>query len=126
MPEVFKVIARCKTYEISESGVIRNVKTGTIRKLSVKNGYLFIKFPGTKKGKPKNFYIHRLVAETFLPRPRPLFRYNYVNHKSLDKFDNHYTNLEWVSQAENIQHYYRNKRLSEELGLEAPFEPKFA
>ena len=50
-----------------------------------------------------------MVAEHFLERPRPHKAYNYVNHKSLDRHDNRVENLEWVTQARNIQHYYESR-----------------
>lgn len=86
--ETFVPLARFHGFEISEIGSIRNAKTGYVRKPEIKpgNGYKYTKF--TVNGKKKNFYIHRLVAETFLERPRPFKAYNYVNHKSLDRHDN--------------------------------------
>lgn len=104
--ENWKTIARFPNFAISDQGNVCNVKTGLVRKLQVRNGYQFTQFY-VGKNKKKNFYIHRLVAEAFLDRPRPFKAYNYVNHKSLDKLDNRAENLEWVSQAANIQHYYR-------------------
>jgi hypothetical protein len=51
----------------------------------------------------KTFYPHRLVAEYFVENPSG---YNTVNHKDLDKTNNHSFNLEWTTQSENIRHYY--------------------
>lgn len=53
----------------------------------------------------KTFTIHRLVGKYFVPNPNNL---NRINHKDLDKMNNHYWNLEWVSQEENIHHYYNS------------------
>ena len=54
----------------------------------------------------RNHYVHRLVALSFLGPP-PLNR-PYVNHKDLDKGNNAVENLEYVSMAENQQHFHAN------------------
>lgn len=47
----------------------------------------------------------RIVAYLFLVKP---YNKNYVNHKDLNRQNNHVENLEWVSHSENIQHSYDN------------------
>lgn len=54
-----------------------------------------------KNGQGKPFYVHVLVAKTFLPNPLNLPE---VNHKNGDKTDNSIDNLEWVSARKNSQH----------------------
>lgn len=50
-------------------------------------------------------YIHRTVAEHFVPRVEGK---NIVNHKDGDKTNNNANNIEWVTQAENIAHSIAN------------------
>lgn len=56
-------------------------------------------------GKQKLYYIHRLVAMTFIPNPD---NKREVNHINGNKRDCRAENLEWVSSSENIQHAYNN------------------
>lgn len=46
-------------------------------------------------------YVHRLVAEAFIPNPE---NKRTVNHIDGNKLNNHIDNLEWATHAENIQH----------------------
>lgn len=68
-------------------------------------GYLFAKLSGKTK------YIHIMVAECFVDGR---FEGAEVNHKDLDKTNNCYTNLEWVTHSENQKHqtkaYGREKK----------------
>lgn len=52
-------------------------------------------------GSRKDCYVHRLVAEHFVPNPHGKPE---VNHKDGNRLNNHYQNLEWVTPAENQQH----------------------
>lgn len=51
-----------------------------------------------KDGKRKNFDVHRLVAEAFIPNPEGL---EYVNHISENTSDNRVENLEWCTASYN-------------------------
>lgn len=91
-------------YKISCYGTIINVKTHRI--LTPKyDKYGYLKVGLTKDGKQKYKFIHRLVAETFIPNPD---NYPIVNHINGDKTNNHIDNLEWCTQQYNIKHAYRN------------------
>lgn len=63
-------------------------------------GYLFARI-GINPYKKRNLVIHRLVALAFVPNPENKPQ---VNHIDGNKENNHYTNLEWVTNAENHKH----------------------
>lgn len=63
------------------------------------HGYLVV---GLRNGnKRKSFYIHRLVAEHFIPNGDG---YEYVNHKDYNTHNNHADNLVWCTQRQNIRY----------------------
>lgn len=55
-------------------------------------------------GKYKSRYVHRIVAQAFIPNPNNLPQ---VNHKNGDTLNNSVKNLEWVTCSENISHAYK-------------------
>lgn len=75
-------------------------KSKLLSKRIDKDGYRYISFYNGI-GKGKNFKIHRLVAELFIPNPN---HYSIVNHKDLNKSNNFVDNLEWCTSYYN-NHY---------------------
>lgn len=51
--------------------------------------------------KGKNQFVHRLVAQRYIPNP--LYK-PHINHKNGDKSDNRVANLEWCTPVENYRH----------------------
>lgn len=70
-----------------------------------KHGYLQVIL--YKNGTTKNFLVHRLVAETYLPNPTGLPQ---VNHKDECKEHNYLNNLEWCDAKYNHDYGTRTKR----------------
>ena len=101
--EVWRTINGYTNYQVSSEGRVRNVKTGKILVQSYdKDGYLIINL--WKKGNPKTFKVHRLVAKEFIPNPDKLPT---VNHRG-KKDDNSLENLEWANYQQ--QNLYMKKR----------------
>lgn len=92
-------------YYISEQGVVistRYNKGHGIKELKQRlsnSGYLYVSIKG------KNYYIHRLLAEAYIPNPE---HKREVNHKDLNKLNNDLDNLEWVTSSENVIHAKKN------------------
>lgn len=88
-------------YQISDKGEIRRfLKNGSVKPVKPRKGtYNTISL--SKKGKPKSFTIHRLVATAFCERPEGT---NEVNHIDGDKHNNNANNLEWVTKRGNLLH----------------------
>lgn len=118
-------------YEITTAGVVRRIAYDVIRPSNTsykrlpiilkahydKDGYLRVTINNGKQSKMK--YVHRLVAETFIPNPN---NYEQVNHKNGIKDDNRVENLEWCTRSQNIRHRIdvlgvtlRNKKGSKEV-----------
>ena len=63
----------------------------------------YVKAQLRKEDKLKAFFVHRLVAQAFIPNPEGKPQ---VNHKDGDKLNNTVSNLEWTTQSENLKHSY--------------------
>jgi hypothetical protein len=89
------------------SGVKRVMK-GRDLKLSVyaKNAYYVVVL--CKDGLQKRFSVHLLVLECFIGK-KPTKKHK-GNHKDLNKLNNYYLNLEWLTIRENTTHYYKSKK----------------
>lgn len=86
-------------YEVSSLGNIRRVDADKNRKkITLKNGYDTVMF--SVDGKVTCQYVHRLVAETFIPNPLGLPQINHINHI---RTDNRVENLEWCDNKYNVQ-----------------------
>ena len=87
-------------YDINEQGQIYSHKTNKFLTGYIDNtGYRTVLL--TVEGKKKNYLVHRLVAQTFIPNENNL---PIVNHKDGNKLNNVVDNLEWVTQSENRIH----------------------
>lgn len=87
----------------TQSGLIKAYATGK------KKQYLAVKlFKGSKNSR-KSFYIHRLIAETFIPSPKKL---PYINHIDENPSNNSVDNLEWCTAVYNNNFGTHNARMA--------------
>lgn len=66
------------------------------------SGYLYVVI--YKKSKKYTLFIHRLVAQAFIPNPDNLPQ---VDHLDGNKLNNNVDNLEWVTSKENINRAWK-------------------
>lgn len=90
-------------YAVTEDGQVwayqNRLHKGKFLKHSLKKGYPFVCL--CKNSTIKQFTVHRLVAEAYLPNHDSLPQ---VNHKDSNKENNHVSNLEWCTASENKKH----------------------
>ena len=112
-------------YKVSNLGRILSLnynktgKPGLMTPSENKKGYFVVNL--RKNGETNLCYVHRLIAETFLPNPDNLPE---VNHKDEDKTNNFVflnedgsvdkekSNLEWKNHRDNCNHGTRNERVA--------------
>lgn len=141
MKEVWKSVKGYEGYyEVSNTGKVRSVERTVILlsrdgkprpsvykskvlRLSVENKTKqlprrYVRL--SKGGVVKRFYVHRLIAQTFIPNPLQLPE---VNHIDGNPFNNNVENLEWSSKEDNIRHAFENKLIKTERAV-AKLHPK--
>lgn len=105
-----QVITKCPTircnYFISDYGRMKSVEKATEKERLLKgselkrSGHLTLNMHLQEK-KMQNVYVHKFVAENFVERERE--DQTFLIHKDLNKKNNYYQNLQWVSREELTQ-----------------------
>lgn len=98
-------------YEVSNLGEVRNCRKSRPKSLfdatlakhvnGRRGEAKYISVGLWKNNKPIYKYVHRLVAEAFIPNPESK---PYVNHIDGDPSNNCVSNLEWCTALENMKH----------------------
>ena len=68
-------------------------------------GYWLITLKHPSSEKSDRRYVHRLVAQAFIPNPESKPQ---VNHRDGDKKNSRVENLEWATSSENLHHAHRS------------------
>lgn len=100
-----RIIEGFEDYTITEDGIVYSYKYNTKKQRSPfvnRGGYLYLDL--SKNHQTTRFAIHQLVAKMYVDG---WFEGAVVNHKDGNTLNNHYTNLEWVTQGENIRQGYK-------------------
>ena len=116
MTEIFKDIPGYEgLYQVSNLGNVKSLnyrQTGKEQILrlhpKIKNkGYFKVRL--FKNGIVKSYFVHRLVAEAFIPNQN---NYPIINHKDENPSNNSVSNLEWCTYSYNINYGTRNEKCS--------------
>lgn len=113
------VVGQEGRYEVSSLGRVRSLLTKKVLREGInRKGYSTVRlhFKGEKRGQSKSIEhrIHRLVAKAFLNTEEN----ETVNHINGIKLDNHYKNLEWMSNMDNWVHAKEMGLLKKNKGME--------
>lgn len=121
--EHWATIIEQPNYEVSTHGRVRSIGTCHIHILkgykritkdkilklyANENGYILVRMTGMHR------LVHCLVANAFIDKPNSIDKFE-VNHKDFDVSNNHYTNLEWLTHAENMKYTRDNERTASKL-----------
>ena len=113
--EIYKDIEGYENlYQISNLGNVKSLgndkkrKEKVLKPFNTTKGYLQVEL--FKNGNGKKYFIHRLVAEAFIPNPN---NYPIINHKDENPLNNNISNLEWCTSEYNNNYGTHNKKIVE-------------
>lgn len=101
-------------YAITMTGRVWSYKSQKFLKPQLsrkKAGYLQVDLYD-KEGKKVRLYVHRLVAETYIPNPDDQPQ---VGHIDENPFNNSWDNLYWTNPMNNNNYGHRNEKISKAM-----------
>lgn len=102
-------------YEVSNRGRVRRKEWRIVKPRNHGGEYQRVNL--CKDGERKQIFVHRLVAEAFIPNPNG---YPIINHKDERPKNNRVENLEWCTFEHNANWGTRNERVSKNSANKAP------
>lgn len=113
MNEEWKTIKDFPNYMVSNLGNVKSLNYKNLQKEKIlkpmkPKSYYIVRLYKNKDW--KDFFVHKLVADMFLKKPKYA---ECVNHKNGNKLDNNVNNLEWCTHSYNTKEAYR-------IGLKKP------
>lgn len=96
-------IRRKKCETIYKDGRVANFSETILKQTPFKKGYLMAYL--SVKTKKYTKQVHRIVAKTFIENPENKAT---VNHIDCNKTNNNVSNLEWMTNTENMRHAFKN------------------
>lgn len=86
-------------YFVSADGVVLGARGTVLSPDKNKSGYYRVTL--SKDGRTKRVFVHKLVAQHWVPNPNDL---PIVNHLDGNKLNNSASNLEWTTHRDNLSH----------------------
>jgi len=107
-------------YEVSDIGLIRRTKDGSICTNVCNYNYTYTEF--INNNFRKRYQTQRIVALHFVPNPN---NYNVVVNIDLDKTNNASYNLEWCDISDAIISYRKEKHVIVQMTMEGEYIDEF-
>ena len=98
-------VKRKKGETIYKDGRIAHFSETVLKPTIFKKGYLMVYL--SKNANKRTIQVHRIVADAFIANPE---NKETINHIDCNKLNNNVSNLEWMTNLENIQHSIENGR----------------
>lgn len=104
----FRAWSENPRYEIGDDGTVYSLRYKNAYRRQIlhqypdSDGYPYVFI--SVKGKRAKRTVHRMVALSFIPKPRGKTQ---VNHRNGIRHDNRVENLEWVTNRENVIHGFQ-------------------
>jgi hypothetical protein len=110
----YNTLVQYPDYRFYENGTIVSYKSGEPKQLkpSINSDGYYVVCIQNKYKQREYKGLHVLIARAFIPNPEGKPQ---VNHKDLDKLNCHESNLEWMTQKENLRHArdFRRRKFAE-------------